>query len=275
LYQYNGKELVEDNGLGWNHYGARAYDAAVGRWWVIDPMAEKYKKWSGYHYVKCDPINLLDPDGMQATNEYTIYTKNGVPQSTVLTGTKGGNTTDYIKVIDTEKSATGPKADAIATFEVDVVTTFTSGAGNESRRDQEANPTPGSREAHGKDFIEIDAALMLFSGGSSVATETTILAARATKATGNIWGSYTNTHQSGKKYHGAGGQKRAEKSANDKAKEHNDPVVSTDWSPSPTKRDQYKDESRRLEGDGGHRSNSNYNKRASPGTNYRKKDGDD
>jgi RHS repeat-associated protein len=63
LYQYNGKELLEDNGLGWNHYGARCYDAAVGRWWVVDPLAEKYKTFNSYNYVLCRPSNGLDPDG--------------------------------------------------------------------------------------------------------------------------------------------------------------------------------------------------------------------
>ena len=39
-YKYNGKELNEDFGLNWYDYGARWYMPDIGRWGVIDPMAE-------------------------------------------------------------------------------------------------------------------------------------------------------------------------------------------------------------------------------------------
>jgi RHS repeat-associated protein len=62
-YQYNGKELNDDFGLGWMDYGARWYDAAIGRWSGIDPLAEKYMSWNPYNYVYNNPMSYIDPDG--------------------------------------------------------------------------------------------------------------------------------------------------------------------------------------------------------------------
>jgi len=66
LYKYNGKELNADFGLGWYDYGARWYDAAVGRWWSVDPLADKYNKWSPYNYGFNNPVLFVDPDGRGA-----------------------------------------------------------------------------------------------------------------------------------------------------------------------------------------------------------------
>ncbi|MGV0829350.1 DUF6443 domain-containing protein [Empedobacter brevis] len=62
-YKYNGKELQEELGLNIYDYGARNYDPALGRWFNIDPLAEKYYKTTPYNYAANNPLVFKDIDG--------------------------------------------------------------------------------------------------------------------------------------------------------------------------------------------------------------------
>ncbi len=62
-YLFNGKELQTDLGINWEDYGARMYDPALGRWWVIDPLSVKHPNQSPYLFCNGNPIIYMDPDG--------------------------------------------------------------------------------------------------------------------------------------------------------------------------------------------------------------------
>jgi RHS repeat-associated protein len=62
VYKFTSKE--RDDESFYDYFGARYYDARVGRWGQVEPLLEKYLTTSPYSYALLNPLRLFDVNGM-------------------------------------------------------------------------------------------------------------------------------------------------------------------------------------------------------------------
>ena len=79
-YKFSGKEQIKS---GHYDFGARWYSPRTARWSTQDPLAEKYHSISPYAYCAGNPINLVDPNGM---NWYSYADSTGTTQYKYVEG---------------------------------------------------------------------------------------------------------------------------------------------------------------------------------------------
>jgi len=64
MEKFTGHEYDEHSGLELYYAGARYFDAAIGQFTSVDPLADQFPAWSPYNYGMNNPNRFTDPTGM-------------------------------------------------------------------------------------------------------------------------------------------------------------------------------------------------------------------
>jgi RHS repeat-associated protein len=134
-YGFNGKEKDNEiSGEGNSYdYGARIYDAKIGRWLSVDPLQAKYVSMTPYCFTVNNPIMFMDANGMDTIrftkNNVTYNMKSGLDG---IAGVLGGLSTNSITVLQSpgkdvfyyEVQNTSIDANGISTTGKPIITEF-------------------------------------------------------------------------------------------------------------------------------------------------------
>jgi len=68
-WKFQGQELTEDLGLNVYEWRYRTHDPAIGRFWQIDPLTDKYEWMTPYQFSSNQPIHASELEGLETSME--------------------------------------------------------------------------------------------------------------------------------------------------------------------------------------------------------------
>jgi RHS repeat-associated protein len=280
---YTGHEMLDQLDL--VHMNGRVYDPFIAKFLSADPfVTDPYngQNYNRYSYVLNNPTNLTDPTGYEWTEYAPVVGSVGDFKEAVgegrfaMAGVHGVLAiTDGLSLGLGTLIKDGVKVLIKAEIKHEAAQQLAKEGGAQAARATE-KAAQAAEKAAAKGEEKAAAAESKAATGSERAKnpgkgqEKASGAEKAEKESG----SYTNTHESGKTYDGKGGRERSQESGKRVEAETGDKHVATDHTSAPNNREAFKDESRRLDSNGGAKSPDNHNKIESPGKKYRKEDGE-
>jgi RHS repeat-associated protein len=93
-YGFNGMERDDEVKGSGNSYdfGARMYDARLGRWLSLDPLESRYKSLTPYNYVANSPLQFVDPNGEEIVLFFKTPAAKTAYESVLNSSLEGGYT---------------------------------------------------------------------------------------------------------------------------------------------------------------------------------------